>query len=102
MAKGQQLKRSIQDQILATFPNAFLYNDGKEIRICGTEEGVELQIKCVLTCAKENVVQGADQALPGEFPAPTNAPVTPERAEPVKPTEEEKKKVADILKLLSF
>lgn len=102
MAKGQQLKKDIQNQILAAFPGAFLYNDGKEIRICGSENGEQLQIKCVLTCAKECVENGADAAMPGDFPAPKMTAPTPERTAPVAPTAEEKQKVADLLKSLGL
>ena len=33
--KGAILKQEIAQKILETFPNSFLYNDGKEIRING-------------------------------------------------------------------
>lgn len=102
MAKGQQLKKEIQTKILEVFPESFLYNDGKEIRICGIEDGQSLQVKCVLTCAKENVEVGADTAIPGDFPAPKMTAPTPERVEPVKPTDAEKQAVADLLKSLGL
>ena len=102
--KGTILKKEITDKILAMFPNSFLYNDGKEIRICGTEDGTELQIKCVLTCAKANVECGGDVTLPGEtdFPAPINQAPTPVSTQPVAPTAEEKQTVADLLKSLGL
>lgn len=101
--KGSILKKNITDKILEVFgDNAFLYNDGKEIRICGTENGEALQVKCVLTCAKVNVTNGADTALPGDFPAPVNAPVTPESTAPVAPSEDEKARVAQMLKSLGL
>lgn len=102
MAKGQQLKKEIQNKILEAFPGSFLYNDAKEIRICGTEGGELLQIKCVLTCAKENVEVGADNAVPGDFPAPKMTAPTPQSNTPVQPTEDEKQKVADLLKSLGL
>lgn len=102
MAKGQQLKKDIQNKILEVFPGSFLYNDAKEIRICGTEGGELLQIKCVLTCAKENVEIGADNAMPGDFPAPKMTAPTPQSSTPVQPTEDEKQKVADLLKSLGL
>lgn len=112
MAKGANLKKEIQNKILETFPGSFLYNDGKEIRICGSEGGEQLQIKCVLTCAKECVESGTDTAIPGaaivkttndsgDFPSLYEA-VTPERTTPVAPTEEEKQNVANLLKSLGF
>lgn len=102
MAKGQQLKKDIQNKILEIFPGSFLYNDAKEIRICGTEGGELVQIKVTLTCAKENVEIGADNAIPGDFPAPKMTTPTPERNTPVQPTEDEKQKVADLLKSLGL
>lgn len=102
MAKGQQAKQEIITKILATFPNSFSYNDGKEIRIPCTENGEEVQIKVTLTCAKENVTAGADTALPGDFPAPKTQAPTPERTEPVKQTDAEKQTVADLLKSLGM
>lgn len=102
MAKGQQLKKEIQNKILEVFPQSFLYNDAKEIRICGIEDGQPIQIKCVLTCAKENVEIGADNAMPGDFPAPKMTAPTPERTEPVKILDQEKQAVADLLKSLGL
>ena len=101
MAKGQQLKKEIQNKILEVFPQSFLYNDAKEIRICGIEDGQSIQIKCVLTCAKENVECGADTALPGDFPTPKAAP-TPERTGPIAPTAEEKATVSAMLRKLGL
>lgn len=103
--KGSILKKEITNKILNLFGDqAFLYNDGKEIRICGIEDGTTLQIKCVLTCAKANVECGGDIALPGEtdFPAPINQAPTPVSTQPVAPTAEEKQTVANLLKKLNL
>ena len=51
-AKGSQLKAEIIQKILTTFPNSFSYNDGKEVRINGLEDGNLVQIKLTFTCAK--------------------------------------------------
>ena len=102
MAKGQQFKKEVQEKILQLFPQSFLYNDAKEIRICGVEDGQPIQIKVALTCAKENVEIGADNAMPGDFPAPKMTAPTPERTAPVQPTEAEKQTVADLLKSLGL
>lgn len=102
-AKGALLKKEITDKILTLFgEKAFLYNGGKEIRIEGFENSERLQIKCVLTCAKENVECGADTALPGEFPTPVNAAPTPVNTAPVQPTAEEKQNVANLLRSLGL
>lgn len=100
MAKGANAKIEVTKKILSTFENAFEY--GKEIRIPVMEDGAMVQIKVTLTCAKENVECGADNAVPGEFPTPVNAAPTPVRTEPVAPTAEEKKNVADMLRMLGL
>lgn len=55
MARGTELKKDITNKLLQVFPGSFLYNDGKEIRIRGNENGDEIQVKVTLTCAKDNV-----------------------------------------------
>ena len=98
--KGAAAKAEITSKILAAFPGSFQYD--KEIRVPVMEDGSEVQIKVVLTAAKVNVTNGADTALPGDFPAPVNAPVTPERTAPVEPTAEEKQNVANLLARLGL
>ena len=99
--KGQQLKKEIQNKILEIFPNSFLYNDDKEIRICGIEDGAEIQIKVALTCAKTNVSIGEDTALPGDFPAPINSKPT-EIPTLIPTTAEEKQNVTAMLEALGL
>lgn len=104
MAKGQIAKAEITKKILSNFDGAFLYNDGKEIRIPMVENGENIQIKVTLTAAKENVEQGADNAVPGaaadkiEFEnnsSTTSKPI-------VEPTEAEKNNVNDLLRALGL
>lgn len=107
MARGAEAKANVSKQILAAFEGSFLYNDGKEIRIPMIENGEQVQIKVALTCAKENVEMGADNAIPQpktedfSFPNP-NAPVTPTEQKIVAPSEQEKQKVADLLAALGL
>jgi hypothetical protein len=82
------------------FPGSFQYD--KEIRVPVMENGEEVQIKVVLTAAKVNVTNGADTALPGDFPAPVNAPITPEKSGPIEPTAEEKANVSALLRKLGL
>ena len=98
--KGSIVKQEVLAKILEVFPNAFQYD--KEIRVPMIENGEEVQIKVTLTAAKVNVTNGADTALPGDFPAPTNTPVTPERTAPVEPTAQEKQNVANLLARLGL
>ena len=102
MAKGANAKIEVAKRILATFEGSFEYNGGKEIRIPVMDGGELVQIKVALTCAKENVECGADNAMPGDFPAPTTTPVTPERTEPIAPTAQEKENVAEMLRRLGL
>lgn len=100
MAKGAIAKAEVTQKILSMFEGSFEY--GKEIRVPCMENGVEVQIKVALTCAKENVTCGADTALPGEFPTPITAAPTPTRSEPVAPTAEEKQNVTNLLRSLGL
>lgn len=103
MARGQTVKQEVLKKILETFEGSFLYNDGKEIRILGNENGEEIQIKVTLTCAKENVIQGQDNELPGAS-AITNNELnfedTPKKV--VEPTADEKANVQDLLRALGL
>ena len=101
--KGTILKKEITDKILATFPGSFLYNDGKEIRIPGTEEGQELQVKVALTCAKTNVLPNGDTVLPGEelnFGDASTASTEP--AQQVEVSQEEKENVKRLMEVLGL
>lgn len=101
MARGSIVKKEITDKILEVFPKSFLYNNGKEIRICGIEDGEEIQVKVTLTAAKVNVEPGDENKIPE--PEKPNVAEQPFYAASTKdtviePTEEEK---ANVKKLLS-
>ena len=109
MAKGQA-KTEVAKVILEAFGDkAFLYNDGKEVRVNWIEDGNPVQIKLALTTSKVAVEKGGDVALP-------SAPVIP-KAEmldfsddavpapapaPVEPSAQEKQNIADLLKNLGL
>ena len=95
MAKGSQFKKEVLNKMLETFSNSFLYNDGKELRICGQENGEDIQLKCVLTCAKVNVEKDGDIAIPGEVE--NKIPETKNEKTIVMPTQEEKDNVKNLL-----
>lgn len=103
-AKGAVSKDIITKQILDTFAGSFI-ND-KEIRIPMIEDGAEVQIKVVLTCAKTNVNPGDDVALPGETSVHT--PVVGitstgnDTRQVVEPTAEEKAKLSQLLQTLGL
>lgn len=99
--KGTIAKKEITDKILATFEGSFLYNDGKEIRIPMIEDGNEVQIKVALTCAKDNVSQGADVALPGSTDTTVVSTATVATA-PVETTQEEKDNIKKMMAALGL
>lgn len=96
MAKGSILKQEITNKILETFPGSFLYNNGKEIRICGNENGELLQVKVTLTCAKENVEVGNDNNIAIAANNVVDNNVT------VEPTQEEKDNVRRLMEALNL
>lgn len=109
--KGAVLKQEIIHKILETFPNSFLYNDGKEIRINGTEAGAPIQIKVTLTAAKEpvendNIVVTSTAGTPTKvtFEGASEVKlIQPNETVPIKePTEEEKARLKTLLEGLGF
>ena len=103
-ARGSILKQEVATRILEAFPRSFLYNDGKEIRINGTENGEKLQIKVTLTCAKVAVEGGEDTILPGENVKTTSSvqTVTASEQVPQEPTNEEKERLKTLLNQLGM
>lgn len=97
MARGAEEKLQIQNQILETFNGAFVY--GKEIRV----PVGDVQIKIVLTCAKDNVAAGADEMIPGAEVVVTET-ASEEHIEPsaLKVSEEEKNKAKALLAAMQF
>ena len=97
MARGAEEKLQIQNQILETFNGAFVY--GKEIRV----PVGDVQIKIVLTCAKDNVAAGADEMIPGSEVVVTEM-ASEEHIEPsaLKVSEEEKNKAKVLLAAMQF
>ena len=94
-ARGQELKNQIVNKILEVFPNSFI--NGKEIRICGNENGEEVQIKVTLTAAKENIV---NEAVEKPTIAATTTPSTDDYT--VEITSKEKRTVAEMLAALNL
>lgn len=102
MAKGSESKTIFYEKILETFKDSFMYNGGKEIRIPFKEDGKDIQLKIVATCAKDNVEPGGDNILPG-----TKVTIK-EGEEPVfekvkiEVSDEEKKNLADLMSALNL
>lgn len=104
MVKGAVAKQEIFEKMLEVFEGSFIYNNGKELRIPWDENGVELQVKVVLTCAKDivskeeggsviNTVKRS-AAAPEEEDALIGFPVPRKKLEP---TPEEKQNIEDLL-----
>ena len=100
--KGTILKKEITDKILSMFEGSFLYNDGKEIRIPGMENGEMLQVKVALTCAKTAVSPEGENALPGAAALNFEDNTTSAVETHVEPTKEEKEVVENLLKTLGL
>lgn len=101
MARGQISKTKATEMILKAFPGSFTYD--KEIRIPFVEDGEEIQLKCVLTCAKVNVEPNGDVAIPGEVSADINFGESKSTEEKiVEPTQEEKDNVQKLMQMLNL
>ena len=100
-ARGSILKAEISKKIIDTFPNSFLYNDGKEIRINGTENGEPLQIKVTLTCAKVTVESDRLEFNDSPVATPASNTTTAEKI-PQEPSQEEKERLATLLQNLGL
>lgn len=96
MARGAVSKTKATEMILKAFPGSFTYD--KEIRIPFQEDGEEIQLKCVLTCAKVNVEPNGDVAIPGEVSADINFEDSkPIEQKTVEATQEEKDTVKRLM-----
>lgn len=108
MAKGAAAKQEVIATILEAFgDNAFLYNDGKEVRVNCIEGGEPVQIKIALTAAKVAVEPGDDNALPGSGivkndASPFPEPLANKTAVKVEVTEDEKANVAALMAQLGL
>lgn len=107
--KGAVAKSEVSKEILSYFGDrAFLYNDGKEIRVDCMENGVPVQIKITLTTAKEAVERGADVALPAAVPVQRADRIDFESGVPTptatitEPTADEKKNISELLAKLGL
>ena len=104
--KGTESKSLVVKKILETFPEAFLYNNDKEIRIPFTEQGEQVEIKVALSCAKTPVREAAvydwstnSSAATSKESAPTPTP-TPQPQTQI--SEEDRQKVAELMAKLGL
>lgn len=101
-AKGAIIKQEIIEKILQVFPDSFLFNDGKEVRINGEENGEIIQIKVTLTASKTPIQNPAMTTV--ERAAATDEQTAPFPAEgnSLEPSEEEKKRLVEMLQKLNL
>lgn len=110
--RGSVLKNEIIKKIIQTFPNSFLYNDGKEVRINGEEDGIPIQIKLTLTASKTpvdnedgviTVTSIGETPIKAEFEGGTEVRTfVPNEKIPDEPTEEEKARLKTLLEGLGL
>lgn len=97
--KGSISKEIVTKKILETFEGSFQYE--KEIRIPMEEDGNQIQLKCVLTCAKTNVEPNGENAIPGEITL-VAAGIPANEKTFVEPTQEEKDNVQKLMQMLNL
>ena len=108
MAKGNIAKNEIYAKLMEIFPDSFMYNGNKELRINLTEEGSPVQIKVALTCSKSVVTPDADdvfnsdtlktEAPSGEFNWSDTEVVNTKN----EISEQEKENIQKLVKVLGF
>ena len=98
-AKGSIAKQRIIEKILQAFPEGFLYNDGKEIRINESEDGNPVQIKITLTAAKVAVESEKQDGKTEQEESYTYTPVEKVIDEP---SDEEKERLKTLLEKLGI
>lgn len=98
--KGAISKQIVTQKILDTFEGSFTYE--KEIRIPLIEDGVPIQLKCVLTCAKVNVEPNGENAIPGEVIINPTSTDTPKKEVHTEATQEEKDNVRKLMQMLNL
>lgn len=105
MAKGSQAKIELFQKIMEVFPGSFMYNDNKELRVNMMEEGAPVQIKVTLTAAKVPVEPSEGDIVDTKTIKDTSTGELNWEESPktiVEPTEEEKQRVAQLVKVLNI
>ena len=105
MAKGADSKAIVVKKILETFPDSFLYNNDKEIRIPMKENGETIEIKVVLSCAKTPVAGAASAAaLDWSNPSATEIgyAATTSQQTATEISEEDRRKVQELMTKLGL
>lgn len=101
-AKGAIIKQEIIEKILQVFPDSFLFNDGKEVRINGEENGEIIQIKVTLTASKTPIQNPAMTTVERAAATDKQTASLPAEENSLEPSEEEKKRLVEMLQKLNL
>lgn len=96
-ARGTEAKQQIMDALIKLYPNAFM-NGNKEFRIPLIENGELVEIKVVLTCAKDLV--GSISVAPETFDF--SAPAATAQKESPEPSAQEQENLRRLMQALNF
>lgn len=94
MAKGAIAKQQVFDKLMEVFPTTMM--DDKVLRIALVEDGVPVEIKVALTCAKDCIIGAAAEPNASVASQPTTEPVL------AQPTEQEIENVQNLLAKLGM
>ena len=98
-AKGTQSKMIVFNKLQESFPGSFWEDEGKILRIPLNEDGSCVEIKVTLTAAK-NIL--GDGAVASAFQPSPQDNIINEPVPAVEITEEEKERVAQLIKSLGL
>ena len=101
-AKGTESKLKVFSKLKEVFPNSFWEDENKILRIPLDEDGSRVEIKVTLTAAKNLM---GDSSPTSAFNQETiNIPdkITSIEERSIEPTQEEKERVATLLKTLNL
>lgn len=95
-AKGSLCKIETLDKIMKIFPDSFLTNNGKELRINCVENGEFVQLKLTLTAVKQPILNENNSINFTSSDTNILTPDTPDLSS-LEPTEEEKENLKKLM-----
>lgn len=102
MAKGNEAKKNLIDKLIAAVgPAAYLGEYDKKYYFWSEENGEQIQVAIAMTCPKNPVVAVESNELNFED-INKGKEVYPAKFEPAEITQEEKDKVAELMKKLGL
>lgn len=97
--RGTQAKAEILTKLQEIYPNAFLID--KVLRIPMIEDGQTVEIKITLVAAKDVLGNSISDVVDLRQKAPSEEKNNVSIAESIRPTEEEKKLVEEMVKIIN-